>query len=232
MGRRDATRWLLACGAVGPPLFVIVFLVEGATRPDYDPAHDFVSLLSLTEQGWMQVANFIVSGLLIVAFAVGLHRALVTGRGSRWGPFLVGLVGLGLVFAGVFATDPAQGYPPGTAPGLPPTNSWHANVHFLASSFVFIGLPLASFVLARRFRAEAEPIWAAYSVVSGILMVVLIGATFIAASGPESSTTSGGVAGLLQRASIVSGFLWLTLVALKTVRELPPVVSRQSPAIP
>ncbi len=36
--RHDAwTRRLLACGAVGGPLFVAVFTLEGARRKGYDP---------------------------------------------------------------------------------------------------------------------------------------------------------------------------------------------------
>ena len=118
-----ATRWLLTCGVIGPVLFVVAFLIEGAIRPDYDPARVFVSQLSLGDEGWLQVANFVVSGLLIAAFAVGLRRVLASGLASRWGPNLIGLVGLGLVISGIFVTDPALGYPPGTPQGLTPSPS-------------------------------------------------------------------------------------------------------------
>jgi len=33
MIERDRTRWLLTAGAIGPVLFVVVFLIEGWTRP-------------------------------------------------------------------------------------------------------------------------------------------------------------------------------------------------------
>jgi len=29
------TRFLIACGAIGPLLFILVFLIEGATRPGF-----------------------------------------------------------------------------------------------------------------------------------------------------------------------------------------------------
>ena len=41
------TKTLLACGVIGGPLFVVVFLVEGATRVGYDPQRDPVSSLAL-----------------------------------------------------------------------------------------------------------------------------------------------------------------------------------------
>jgi hypothetical protein len=67
------TKALLACGVIGAPLFVGAFLIEGATRADYDPLRHPVSSLALGESGWMQVANFIVAGLLMLAFACGLR---------------------------------------------------------------------------------------------------------------------------------------------------------------
>jgi hypothetical membrane protein len=80
------TRFLIAGGAIGPLLFIIVFLIEGATRPGYSAWHHYVSSLSLSDQGWMQIANFLACGLLTLGFAVGLRQVLQTGRGSFWGP--------------------------------------------------------------------------------------------------------------------------------------------------
>jgi hypothetical membrane protein len=72
-----AIKLLLACGAIGPLLFIIVFLIEGVTRPGYSAWRDFVSDLSLSNQRWMQVANFLVCGLLAFGFAVGLRLVLL-----------------------------------------------------------------------------------------------------------------------------------------------------------
>ncbi len=107
------TRLLLACGAIGPALFVIVALVEGATRPGYSAWRNYVSDLSLSGYGWMQVANFLACGLLTVLFAVGLRRALRGGPGAAAGPLLLAVFGLALIVAGIFTDDPGRGYPPG-----------------------------------------------------------------------------------------------------------------------
>ena len=60
--RYAVTRLALLAGVVGPPLFVATFLIEGATRRGYDPIRLQVSYLSLSDQGWMQIANFCLSG--------------------------------------------------------------------------------------------------------------------------------------------------------------------------
>src|SRR5215467_2334567 len=126
--RITSTEFLLLSGVIGPLLFFVVLLIEGATRPGYNAIQMQGSYLALTDQGWEQIANFIVCGSLIIAFAIGLRRIWPTGKASVWGPRLVGLFGLGLVLAGVFVADPGGGYPPGTPINAIPY-TWHGWVH-------------------------------------------------------------------------------------------------------
>ena len=106
------TRLLIACGAIGPILFILAFMVEGATRPGYSAWHNFVSDLSLSNQGWMQITSFLVCGICVFCFALGLRRVFRSGRGAVWGPILLGVFGLSLIIAGLFVTDPSLGYYP------------------------------------------------------------------------------------------------------------------------
>lgn len=112
------TKTLLTCGAIAGPLFVSVFLLDGAVRANYDPLRHPVSSLALGDSGWTQTANFLVAGLLTLAFAAGLRRAFRPLKGSRWGPLLVGVWAIGLLGAGIFVTDPVSGYPLGTTDQL------------------------------------------------------------------------------------------------------------------
>ena len=115
-----ATRRLLAAGVVGPPLFIAVLLLAGATRAGYDPVRHAGSLLSLGDQGWIPDRGLCRHGTpLPGVFAFGLRRAFVAGPGSRWAPILIGGAGVGLIISGIFPTDPGFGYPPGTPPGSP-----------------------------------------------------------------------------------------------------------------
>src|SRR6478609_8223637 len=92
-GAAGMTRWLLGCGVIAGPLFVVVFLVAGATRAGYDATRHPVSLLALGAAGWVQTASFFATGALVVCLAVGLWRALHAAGGAPWGALLVGLVG-------------------------------------------------------------------------------------------------------------------------------------------
>jgi hypothetical membrane protein len=216
------TRLLLICGAVGGPLFVVAFLVEGATKDGYDPVRHPVSSLALGDGGWAQVANFVVTGLLMLAFAFGLRAALRPGPAATWGPALIMAYAIGLVGAGVFATDPVSGYPPGTAQMIQYTA--HGALHDLFSIPVFVALPAASFVLARRFRRHRRTGWAAYSVASGVLFLI----TFVLASLAFGQTEGlVEIGGLLQRTSITIGWGWLTLLAADLLRHPDAIRDRE-----
>lgn len=206
-------RLLLLCGAIGPLFFIVVFLIEGATRANYDPMRYAISSLSVGEYAWIQIANFLITGSLILAFAIGLRRALRGPSGSVWGPLLVGLLGIGLIGSGIFVTDPLNGYPPGT-PLIPIERTIHGILHDLFGIPVFLGLPITCFVFARFFTRQGERSWAWYSRLSGIAMFAEF---FVARLGFRLLPTYPDLAanfGLLQRITITIGFAWLTLLAV------------------
>ena len=215
----SSTEFLLGCGVIGPLLFIVVLLIEGATRPGYSAWRNYGSDLELSNQGWEQIANFIVCGLLCIAFAVGLRRIWRTGRASVWGPLLIGLFGLGLVAAGVFVTDPGRGYPPGAPLKGDPT-TWHGYVHGINGAVLFnLVLPAACFVLARRFAADPQNRnWATYSWMTGVVILLISVLSIVASPIAEN----GGFPlplGLIQRAQIIVGWVWLALVALHLWRQ-------------
>ena len=209
------TRVLLACGAIAGPLFTLAWVVEGATRAGYDPLRHPVSSLELGDHGWTQVANFIVAGLLSLAFALGLRRALRPLGGSTWGPLLVGAFAVGLLGAGIFVTDPVSGYPPGTPGQLQHYSSAHAALHDLFSVPTFVGLPIACFVFARRFTGWGKRGWALYSAATGVVFVVGFVLASMAFGQAEGLVDYGG---LFQRATVTVGWTWLTLLAVHLLR--------------
>jgi hypothetical membrane protein len=211
MDEAARTRALLACGTVGPPLFIAAFTADGATRPGYDALQHYVSSLSLGARGWLQVVNFLVLGVLLVFANVGWRRALGAGRASRVGPWALALAGVGLALAGAFATDPALGYPPGVP--RPASPSLHAFLHSLASLVVFASLSVACFALARRFGAEGLAGWRAASLAVGVLMPVLIVVSSLMGAPGAADPFAGLPRGLIQRASIVLGWGWIAAVS-------------------
>lgn len=230
LGFGPVITFLIACGAIGPLLFILVFLIEGATRPGYSAWRNYVSSLSLSDQGWMQIANFLVFGLLSLCFAVGLRQVLRSGRGSIWGPLLLGLFGLGLIVAGLFVTDPSLGYPPGAHGDGPQT--LHGTVHGLAGLIVFSSLAAASFVLARRFAGDPNwKGWAPYSIITGVLVVVFFIASNVASVLDARGILPGAPTGLLQRISIFVGWGWIALFAIRLLGKMQSSVSTHRDAV-
>jgi hypothetical protein len=160
------TRGLLACGVIAGPIYVIVGSIEMLARPGFDLRRHSLSLLSNGDWGWIHIATLITTGLLTVAGAIGMRRALRGGRGGTWGPLLLGVYGLGLSCAGFFVADPVFGFPPGT-PADANTVSWHGILHIVTGGIGFLGLIGACFVLARRFASLGERGWVAFSAATG-----------------------------------------------------------------
>ena len=219
--RHDAwTRRLLACGAVGGPLFVAVFMLEGARRKGYDPLREPVSALALGERGWVQRANFLATGMLMLACSRGLLRLPADHpAASRWGARFVGLYAIGLVGAGVFVTDPVEyGAPDRGAPGTP---TQRGMLHGLFSLQVFAALGLAALTYAARLAGTRKPRWAVTSALVGVLVpggLVVFG---------RALSQEGGlrpVAGLVQRLTIGVGWSWVSALAL-AARRAPPGAS-------
>jgi hypothetical membrane protein len=215
----SSTEFLLLCGVIGPLLFILVFLIEGATRPGYSTWHNYGSTLSLGPGGWMQITNFIVCGLLTLCFAIGLRQVFRTGKGAVWGPILLGVFGVALIVAGVFVTDPSLGYPPGTRSIGPQT--LHGTIHGVNAIITFGSLTIACFVMARRFAGDPNwKGWALYSLVTGILVVVsFIAATAVSAL-DESGVFPGSPTGLLQRIGIIAGWGWIALLAIRLLSQM------------
>ena len=201
------TRSLLGYGVIAGPLYVAVGLTQALTRDGFDPTRHAWSLLTNGQYGWIQVLNFVLTGLMTVAAAVGIRRALPPGRARTWAPLLITVYGAGLVGAGVFHADPAQGFPVGT----PETTaiSWHGLVHFALGGVGFLCLIAACFVLAGRFARDGQPGLAWFSRVTGVLF---LGGFAGIASGSQGPTT------LLFVAAVLVVCAWLTTVSVRFYR--------------
>jgi hypothetical protein len=178
-----STRTLLTCGAVAAPLWVTVSLVQAFTRAGFDLTRHPLSALSNGSLGWLQITNFIVAGALTVAGAVGLRRALR----STWAPRLVLVNGIGMIAAGIFVMDPADGFPVGTPAGMPQSFSWHSYGHMAAGTVAFGTLIAACYVLGRHFRRAGYRRHAVASRIAGTAL--LVGNCWAMAGGPAGSLT-------------------------------------------
>ncbi len=187
------TRTLLTGGILAGPVFVATGVLQGLTRAGFDFTRHPASVLSNGSLGFVQITNFLVTGLLTIAAAAGIRRVLP----GRWGPRLLTVYGVSLLCAGVFRADPQDGFPAGTPAGPPSTVSWHGILHFAAGGVGFLALVAACFAIG----AHLSPARAWYSRLSGLL--------FLAGFAGVASGSTSPVVILGFWAAVVIAFAWL-----------------------
>jgi hypothetical protein len=204
------TRSLLGYGLLAGPFYLIAGLVEALTRPGYQLTRHDLSLLANGPLGWIHIAVLVLTGLMTIAAAAGLRRALAGKPGGNWGPRLITGYGLGLVAAGVFTADPMNGFPVGTPDGPPVHPTPHGLLHVVTGGLGFLCLIAATFVLARTFSRAGRNGWAWYSRATGIAF--LVGFAGIA-SGSSSAPIVLGF-----WAAVTLAFAWLAALSAHLYR--------------
>jgi hypothetical membrane protein len=156
---------LAAVGIFGPILFTAGVVVQGLLRAEYNQIAQQISDLTAGPSGWVQQVNFVVFGLLLIVFAVGLHRGVRKAWPWVGGPALVAWNGVELVIAGLFPLrEDAAGhiYDP-------------LGVHSVNGTIFFLCIGVVLVVLSRQFARDAR--WrglAAYTLASGIALFVMV----------------------------------------------------------
>ena len=202
------TKSLLGYGVLAGVVFETSILVQALTRYGFRIAHDDASLLSNGPLGWIQVTTFLLAGAMTIAAAVGMRRAMA----SRWAPRLIAIYGAGLVGAGIFSADPADGFGPGAPLGKAAHVSWHGAGHLIAGSIGFAGLIAACFVVARYFSRRGRRGLALYSRITGV-------AFGMAFAGIATGSSSSAVV-LPFYAAVLAAFTSLAIVSVHLYRHV------------
>jgi hypothetical membrane protein len=211
----DTTGWttnktLLALGAAGPVVFLVVSTLLGFFDPGFDVMTEPVSALAWGQLGWVQTANFYALGAATIAFALGLYRKL-EGRGRMGAAILLSISGLALIVAGIFK---------GTPPGAEPTPS--GLIHGMAFFWTFIPLPTAYALTALRLKVERG--WGAHAVYSAAMPSVVFGLVVIyGVLGSDPGDPLFPIGGILNRVLIALAFGWVTITAARLLRNPRPL---------
>ncbi|MEO3781982.1 DUF998 domain-containing protein [Actinocorallia sp. B10E7] len=193
------TRSLLGYGMLAGPFYVAVSVGQGILRDGFDFGRHAWSMLANGPYGWIQSANLVLTGLMVMAFAVGLRR---NGAGKA-AASLVGVFGAGTVGAGIFRADPGRGFPEGAPEGAAEA-SLHGMLHFVTSGVGFVCLVVAMLLLARRFAPGAS---------RAVAVVFLAGFGCMAASGGAAWSI------LLFTGAVILAWGWVAALAAVEYRR-------------
>jgi len=166
-----AKNFQFICGAMSGPVFVGTTLILGVMRAHYSQLRYPVSMLALGSSGWVQVTNFLITGILVLVFALGLWRHYRTSRVMTLSAMLIVLLALTIIGAGVFPTDGISAQLHGPA-SLTWHHTLHGQLHRVFASTGFFVLPMSSFAMACQFCRWRQNGWALYSLISGISSLV------------------------------------------------------------
>jgi hypothetical membrane protein len=205
-------RPVLALAAVaGPVLFVVAWIVLGFVNTGYtlwgvhvahyNPIQQQISALGVGNTAPYMNTTFILTGLLLIAGAVGIFAALrreMTARARKWTLVLWILPGVGSITDGIFTFE-------------------HAMPHF--AGFALSLSAVAGFAVTGA-ALRHSPTWrntGRWLIVSAVLTVALT-VLFFATFTPTAAGQLTGIAGLTERILVTEIMWWYALLGWTTYR--------------
>ena len=193
----------LHAGWIAPVWFALVVWLAGR-REGYATALRAMAELGAPDAPhalWFNLAGFIVTGLLLLGFAMALEAAMAragAGRGGRLGTGLLMVSALAIAAQGVFVFDPSE--PDGAA----------SQRHASALAFALLGLMAGAMFVAASVRRL--PGWQALALLGPALAALLL--LFLAQPPQSWLPALEGRAGHAQRLVLAVYFLWFALASL------------------
>lgn len=94
-------------GLIAPIFYIILVTTLGHLESGFSHRTDMMSILGGIEgiRGLLFNFGVVITGLLLIVFAFGLHFNLNKGVGSKIGPSLIVFAGLGLFGSGIFSCN-------------------------------------------------------------------------------------------------------------------------------
>ena len=185
-------------------MMVALWAIASFLRPGYNQLVQKGSELGTGPNSIVMNLNFGITGVLIMIFAVGLIGRIQDGNWSTIGFLLLLVCGVGESITGAFPCD--LGCP--AAAG-----SFSQNVHLGIAVVFFESIAITPLILGIGLKRDQfwKP-YRTYSIFSGLAAIALFVAFSIAL------LSNFLYVGLLQRLFLAVPFLWIELMAIRTLR--------------
>ena len=195
-------------GIIAPIFFVVVFTIAGFLHPGYSAFGQMISNLGAEQPfSWLQDANFFISGLLLIAFAIGFYQSMLSFISHirlMVSSILLGLVGAGLANEAFFVTDlPNQ------------ATTLHGALHIVGFLVLFLSLIIALILIGRQLlKFPAWRVLGWYSIATSLVTLALILLFFFIGDQIPHYV------GLLNRVFVIVALTWYVVMGWRLLRRL------------
>ena len=204
---KNINSYSILAGLVAPIFYIVLVAVLGLLEPDFSHKTDMMSILGGVTglRGLVFNVGVVVTGFLLIVFAYGLHQNINKGVGSKIGPILIVLAGLGLSGSAIFSCN-------ANCLNVIETRTTVGTLHMLSAFVAGSCLAISPFFIF--FRMRKDPLWKKYSsftlaigVLSNLPGIVLWVSIFTVRT-PEWE-------GVIQRLGLLFPFVWIFTLSLR-----------------
>ena len=211
MKKQKINRYLAISGILVPLFYLSLVIILGLLEPDYSHMSKMMSLLGgvVGIRGLIFNIGVSIVGLLIIAFGIGLHRSINKGDGSKIGPGLLVLGGVGLIGACIFHCDAG-------CANFIVEMTFIGAMHGLTAFLSGLGLGISPFFIFARLRKD--PRWGNYkwfTLIMGIITnipAVVLWVTVFTVGAPKE------IGGMIQRLTLIFPLIWIGAMSLKMLK--------------
>ena len=211
MKNKKNNLYFAIAGILAPILWFVLVVVIGALEPGYSHMTQMMGILGGVGgiRGLAFNIGVSIVGILIIAFGIELHRSINKGKGSKIGPGIIILGGLGFIGACIFHCDL------GCANFIVDRNfigTMHARTAFIGG----LGIGISRFFIFARLRKD--PQWKNYkwfTRIMGILTnipAVILRVTIFTIGAPKE------IGGMIQRLGFIFPLIWIGIMSLKMLK--------------
>jgi hypothetical membrane protein len=211
MKNKKIDLYLAISGILVPIFYLGLVIILGLLEPGYSHMTKMMSILGGVGgiRGLAFNIGVSIVGILIIAFSIELHRSINKGRGSKIGPGLIILGGVGLIGSCIFHCDL------GCANFIVERN-FIGTMHALTAFIGGLGLGISPFFIFARLRKD--PQWKNYkwfTLIMGILSnipAVVLWVTVFTIGAPKE------IGGMIQRLSLIFPLIWIGMMSYRMLQ--------------
>lgn len=203
-------RYFSIAGILAPIFYLCLIIILGLLEPNYSHSTEMMSILGGVGgiRGIAFNLGVAFTGMLIIAFSIGIHRNISKGNGSKIGPIMLSFAGIGLIGSSIFHCDL------GCANFIVERN-FTGTLHALSAFIAGLNLGISPFFIFRRMRKD--PQWKNYRWFTMIMAVLtnIPGITLWITLFTNGTLEMGGI---IQRLGVIFPLIWIGVLSYRMLQ--------------